>query len=131
MLNDEQLTLLSDDVKAFGHVATIGPDGEPQSSPVWISTDGEHLQFSLTTDRQKYRNLQGDPRVAVSLTDPDNPYEYLEVRGTATIEPDPDNDFIDAMARKYTEHDSYPWHQPGDERVVVNVTIEHTTGMSG
>lgn len=131
MLTDDHRALLADDVRAFAHVATIGPDGEPQSSPVWVSTDGQHVQFSLTTNRQKYRNLQRDPRVALSLTDPDNPYEYLEVRGEAAIAPDPDNAFIDAMARKYTEHDSYPWHQPGDQRVVVNVVVEHTTGMGG
>ena len=69
-----------------------------------------------------------DPRVALSVLKPDDAYSYLEVRGTVTIQPDPDNAFIDAMARKYTEHDSYPWHQPGDERVVVHVTPEHTTG---
>ena len=129
MLHDDQLALLSDDVRAFGHVATISPDGAPNSSPVWVGTDGEHLLFSLTTNRQKYRNLRDDPRVAVSLTDPDNPYEYLEVRGTVTFEEDVDNAFIDAMARKYTDHDAYPWHQPGDQRVVVRVTVEHTTGM--
>ena len=131
MLTDDQLALLADDVKAFAHVATIGPEGGPQSTPVWVSTDGEHVLFSLTTNRQKYRNLQRDPRVAISMTDPGNPYEHLEVRGTVTFEPDEDNAFIDAMARKYTEHDSYPWHQPGDQRVVANVTVEHTTGMGG
>lgn len=129
MLDDDHRQLLSDDVHAFGHVATIGPDGEPQSSPVWLSTDGEHVQFSLTTNRQKYRNLQREPRVAISVLDPDNPYEYTEFRGTTSIEPDADNAFIDSLARKYTEHDSYPWHQEGDERVVVNVTVDHTTGM--
>ena len=128
MLTPDQLALFADDVQAFSHVATTGPDGEPQSSPVWVSTDGEHVLFSLTTGRQKYRNLVADPRVALSVLKPDDAYSYLEVRGTVTIEPDPDNAFIDAMARKYTEHDSYPWHQPGDERVVVHVTPAHTTG---
>ncbi len=130
MLTDDQLALLADDIKAFGHVATIGPDGEPQSSPVWVTTDGEHLLFSLTTNRQKYRNLDRDPRVAVSLTDPDDPYTYLEVRGSVTMEMDPDNDLIDELARKYTEHDSYPWHKPGDQRAIVRVTVEHTTGVA-
>ena len=129
MLTDAQRALLADDVRAFGHVATIGPDGEPQCSPVWVGTDGEHLLFSLTTNRQKHHNLQDEPRVAVSLLHPDNPYEYLEVRGAVTIEPDDDNAFIDHMTRKYTEHDSYPWHRPGDERVVVRVRPEHTTGL--
>lgn len=130
MLTDAQLALLADDVRAFGHVATIGPDGAPQSSPVWVGTDGEHLQFSLTTNRQKHRNLVEDPRIAVSLLDPATPYEYLEVRGTVTIEPDADNAFIDRMTRKYTEHEAYPWHEPGDERVVVTVRPDHTTGVA-
>lgn len=130
MLTDDQLALLADDTKAFGHVATIGPDGEPHTTPVWVTTDGEHLLFSLTTNRQKYRNLERDPRVAVSLTDPDDPYTHLEVRGRVKMEMDPNNDLIDELARKYTEHDSYPWHQPGDQRVIVRVHVEHTTGLA-
>lgn len=129
MLTDDELVLLDDDTRAFGHVATIGPDGAPQCTPVWVTTDGEHLLFSLTTNRQKYRNLERDPRVAVSLTDPGDPYSHLEVRGEVTMELDPDNELIDRLARKYTDHDGYPWHEPGDERVVVRVHVEHTTGM--
>jgi PPOX class probable F420-dependent enzyme len=130
MLTDDQLALLADDTRAFGHVATIGPDGEPQCTPVWVTTDGEDLLFSLTTNRQKYRNLERDPRVAISLIDPDDPYTSLEVRGSVTMEMDPDNDLIDELARKYTEHDSYPWHKPGDQRVIVRVHVEHTTGVA-
>lgn len=129
MLTDDQLALLDDDTKAFGHVATIGPDGEPHTTPVWVTTDGEHLLFSLTANRQKYRNLERDPRVAVSLTDPDDPYTHLEVRGRAEMEMDPENTLIDELARKYTDHDSYPFHQPGDQRVIVRVHVEHTTGV--
>ena len=116
---------------AFWHIATIGPDGDPQSTPVWIGTDDEgHVTFSLTTGRQKYRNLQANPAVAMSATDPDNPYRYLEIRGTvARIDADPENAFIDSMAKKYMGVDDYPFHQPGDERVVVRVKPEHTTAM--
>jgi hypothetical protein len=117
------------DKKAFAHAATIGPDGAPQSSPVWFGWDGECLLLSLTTGRQKYRNLQSNPRIAVSLTDPDNPYRYLEIRGTVAIEDDPGNAFINSMAKKYMGEDEYPWPQPGDHRVVVRVTPEHTTAM--
>src|SRR5699024_7558835 len=59
---------------AFGHVATLGPSGEPQTSPVWIDWDGEFLKFSQTSTRQKLKNLERDRRVAVSATDPDDPY---------------------------------------------------------
>ncbi|MCU0260333.1 MAG: PPOX class F420-dependent oxidoreductase [Ilumatobacteraceae bacterium] len=114
----------------FWHVATKGPDGSIHSSPVWGGFDGDHFRFSLTTGRQKYRNLTADPTIAVSGTDPENPYRYVELRGrVARIDPDPDNAFIDSMAKKYMGVDAYPWHQPGDQRVVVVVEVDHTTQM--
>ncbi|MDA3645776.1 PPOX class F420-dependent oxidoreductase [Saccharopolyspora indica] len=114
--------------RAFGHVATIGPNGEPQSSPVWIDWDGRYLKFSQTKTRQKYRNLKREPRISVSVHDPDQPYRYVEVRGrVAKVEDDQDNRFIDKMAKKYLDEDRYPWPKPGDERVIVYVEPEHTT----
>ncbi len=116
--------------KGFAHVATIGPSGEPHSSPVWYDWDGEHLLFSQTKTRQKYHNLLRDPRVAISITDPDNPYRYLEIRGTLDgVEEDEGNAFINAMAKKYIDEDVYPWHQPGDERIVLKIRPHHTTSM--
>jgi PPOX class probable F420-dependent enzyme len=113
--------------KGFAHVATVGPDGTPQSSPVWYDWDGSELAFSQTTGRQKYKNLQRNGTIALSITDPENPYRYLEIRGTTTIEDDPDNAFINKMAKKYLNEDEYPWPQPGDVRVVVKVTPTHAT----
>ncbi|MDA3624850.1 PPOX class F420-dependent oxidoreductase [Saccharopolyspora oryzae] len=114
--------------QAFGHVATIGPHGEPQSSPVWIDWDGQYLKFSQTKTRQKYRNLKREPRISISVHDPDHPYRYVEVRGrVAKIEDDQDNRFINKMAKKYLDEDEYPWPQPGDERVIVYVEPEHST----
>ncbi len=116
--------------KALAHVATIGPKGEPESSPVWFGWDGTHLLFSLTKTRQKYRNLRRDPRIAISLVDPANPYRYLEIRGTvARIDEDPNLDFINAMTQKYLNQPKYGNHRPGDERVVIVVAPEHTTKM--
>ena len=116
---------------ALAHVATIGPHGEPQNNPVWFGWDGQHLKFSQTKVRQKYRNLSRDPRVALSIVDPENPYRYLEVRGEVEkVEEDPNLDFINAMAKKYLGMDRYPYHQPGDERVVLFVRPEHTTGQA-
>lgn len=118
------------ETNALIHVATIGPDGEPQSNPVWFDWDGENIKFSQTKTRQKYKNVDRDPRIAVSLVDPENPYRYLEVRGEVTeIEEDPNNDFINAMAKKYLDMDEYPYHQPGDERIILYVKPEHTTQM--
>jgi PPOX class probable F420-dependent enzyme len=118
------------DSTALAHVATVGPDGAPQNNPVWFDWDGQTLRFSQTTNRQKYRNVQREPRVALSIVDPENPYRYLEVRGTVErIEPDPDKAFINKMAKKYIDQDVYPWGQPGEERVVVVVRPERTTTM--
>jgi len=114
--------------KGLAQVATIGPGGEPQSSPVWFGWDGTSLKFSHLKSRQKYRNLAADPRVAVSITDPDNPYRYLEIRGEAEIEDDPEKRYIDEMAQKYMGRD-YPANQPGDERIIVKVRPQHVTQM--
>jgi PPOX class probable F420-dependent enzyme len=115
---------------ALAHVATIGPGGEPQNDPVWFDWDGEHVKFSQTKARQKFRNLNRNPRIAFSIVDPENPYRYLEVRGeVARVEEDPDLNFISAMAKKYIGVNRYPYHQPGDERVVIFVKPRHTTQM--
>jgi PPOX class probable F420-dependent enzyme len=118
------------DSTALAHVATIGPDGKPQNNPVWFGWDGTHVLFSQTTGRQKYRNLQVNPEVALSIVDNANAYRYLEVRGTVVeIADDPGNAFINSMAKKYLDQVVYPWHQPTDHRVVVKVLPTHTTQM--
>ena len=117
---------------AVAHVATIGPGGEPQNNPVWFDWDGECVRFSQTTTRQKLRNLGRDPRVALSIVDPEDHLRYLEIRGTVErVEEDPDLEFISAMSRKYIGVHPYPNHRPGDERVVVFVRPLHTTHKNG
>ena len=118
------------DSTALAHIATIGPNGEPQVNPVWFDFDGKHVKFSQTKTRQKYKNVQRDERIALSIVDPSNPFRYLEVRGRVDqIEEDPENAFINKMAKKYIGLDVYPNNQPGDERVVLYVKPEHTTQM--
>jgi hypothetical protein len=118
------------DKKTFWHIATIGPDGNVQSTPVWAGWRDDHFVFSLTKGRQKYHNLTSNPSIAVSGIDPDNPYRYLEIRGRVVrFDDDSSNAFIDSMAKKYMGVDAYPFHQPGDERVVVVVEPTRTTQM--
>ena len=125
---NDYLDMLSKPV--FWHIATIGPDGNLQSSPVWGSWDGRHFMFSLTKGRQKYDNLLKNPTIAVSGIDPDNSYRYLEMRGAVvSIDDDSSNTFIDSMAKKYMGVETYPFHQPGDERVIMLVEPIHTTQM--
>lgn len=86
----------------YGHLATLRTDGWPQVNPMWFVWDGEHLRFTSTTVRQKYRNVTAHPEVAISVVDPDEPYRYLEVRGTVVrIEPDPTGAFFDTLAKRY------------------------------
>lgn len=130
MIPETHRDLLDWDTMAFAHVATIGPNGEPQNNPVWFDWDGTHLSFSQTTKRQKYFNLQRDKRASLSILDPEDPYRYLEVRGELEeVEPDPELEFIDRMASKYLGRDRYPWHKEGDERVVVKIRPISSTSM--
>jgi PPOX class probable F420-dependent enzyme len=115
---------------ALAFVSTLGPKGEPRTSPVWFGWDGNVLRFSHMKARQKYRNLKRDPRIAVTVVDPATPYRYIEMRGTVTIEDDPTKAYADAMAKKYTGNDHYEGDQPGDERVIISLKPErvHTMG---
>ncbi len=118
------------DETGIAHLGSLGPDGEPQSHPVWYDFQDGQLRISTTKDRQKYRNVTRDPRVSASITDPDDPYRYLEIRGTvASIEDDPDKKFIDFLAGRYLGEDEYPNKLPDAERVIISIEPEHAATM--
>ena len=104
----------------FAHLATIRPDGAPQSNVMWFEWDGELLRFTHTSRRQKYRNLQDEPRVAVSIADPDNPYRYVEIRGKVeSITPDDAQaSFYQQLQRRYGREYAIT---DADVRVIVTV----------
>jgi PPOX class probable F420-dependent enzyme len=107
---------------ALAYIATIGPKGEPQVSPVWFGWDGTQLFFSMNKVRQKHRNLLREPRVAVAIADPANPYRSLEMRGVARIDDDPTKRFANVLSQKYLHRDTTPdENPPGEERVVIVV----------
>jgi PPOX class probable F420-dependent enzyme len=116
--------------RAFANLGTLMPDGSPQVTPVWVDFDGEHVIFNSAKGRQKDRNVRRDPRVALTLMDPDNPYRYLEIRGrVAEITEDGAAEHIHKLAKKYLGVDKYPYAQPGEVRVLYKVRPEHTTVM--
>ena len=116
--------------KTLAHLATLMPSGEPQVTPVWIDFDGESVVFNTAVGRQKDKNLQRDGRVALSITDPDNPYRYIEVRGHVSERTTNGADaHIDKMAKKYLDKDKYPFAQPGEARVIFRITPTHVTSM--
>ncbi len=111
--------------RAFGHLATIMPDGHPQVTPVWVDYDGEYILVNTSRGRQKDRNMQRCPQVTLEIQDPDNPYRYLEVRGVvvgATEEAAVAH--IDKLAKKYTGAEKYPWLAPGEVRVIYKIKPE-------
>jgi len=116
--------------RAFGHLATLMPDGTPQVTPVWIDYDGDHIIVNSARGRQKDKNMRRSPNVAISIQDPDNPYRYLEIRGKVTeISEAGADDSIDKLAKKYTGADKYQHRRPGEVRVMYKIIPEHTTTM--
>ena len=108
--------------RVLAHVASIGPDGEPNVTPVWVELDGEDILINTALGRAKARNLASDPRVAVSLSDPDDPQSAIAVRGTVVgFTPDGADDVIDRLAKKYLGVDSYPYRREGQIRVNVRI----------
>jgi PPOX class probable F420-dependent enzyme len=113
--------------KAFAHLATLMPDGKPQVTPVWVDYDGKYVLINTAEGRLKDKNMQRDGRIALSITDPDNPYRYLEVRGKIAERTHAGADaHIDAMAKKYLGQDKYPFRAPGEVRVIYKVVPERS-----
>lgn len=111
--------------KSFAHLVTLMPDGSPQVSPVWCDTDGTHVLINSARGRQKDRNMERDPRVALSVQDPENPYRYIEVRGrVAEITLDGADAHIDRLAKRYMGVDEYPLRKPGEVRVIYKILPE-------
>jgi PPOX class probable F420-dependent enzyme len=110
--------------KGFAHLATLNADGSPQSTPVWIDTDGIHVLVNSVKGRRKDRNMRERGRVALSITDPENPYSYLEIRGEVVeITEEGAEAHIDKLAERY------PFRREGEVRVIYKIRPEHTTTM--
>jgi PPOX class probable F420-dependent enzyme len=104
--------------KSFVHLATKMSDGSPQVSPVWAEFDGDHIVVNSAKGRLKDRNIRADERVALSATDPDNPYRSIMIRGRVTkITEEGADEHIDRLAKKYLNEDKYPFRTPDEVRV--------------
>ena len=116
--------------KAFAAFTTLMPDGGPQTTPVWVDYQKGELWVNSAVGRRKDKNVRKNPRVALAIMDPDNPYRYVEVRGTVTsITQDGADDHINAMAKKYLGQDVYPFRQPGEQRVLYKIRIDKALSM--
>jgi len=124
-LTDQAKTLI--DGRNFASVATLMPDGSPQVAPVWVDRDGDTVVINATVNRQRYRNLKRDPRVALTVFDQGNPYSKVIIRGKVTeITKAGAEDHIDKLSMKYNGS-KYPWHKTDDARVIIRIMPEHVT----
>lgn len=116
---------------AFAHIATLMPDGSPQVTPVWIDYVNGKVLVNSAKGRVKVRNLKPGSPVALSITDPDNPYRYVQIRGKVSrVTEEGAGQHIDKMAKKYLGKDSYPYRTPGEVRIIVKISPDkvHTNG---
>lgn len=111
--------------KAFANVATVKADGSPQVTPVWFDTAGDKIRINTAKGRVKARTMTEGAKVALSIMDPDNPYRYMQVRGTVTrVTTNGADAHIDSLAKKYLGKDKYPFRKEGEERLILEIKPE-------
>ncbi len=109
----------------FAFVATVRKDGTPHVVPVWVHTDGEKVLLNSSEGRAWPANLERDPRITITVTNSENPYEYVEIRGrVAEKTHEGAKEHIDELAKKYLGADEYPFLQPGEQRIKYVVAPE-------
>ena len=126
-LSEAALALL--DGKNYAVLATVNPDGSPQTSVMWVGRDGDDLLFSTVAGRVKHRNMSRDPRVSVTVIDSADQENYVELRGRVSMTPDAGRRFDTELSWTYDGKDPEP-DRPGAVRVVVRMVVEKATGRA-
>jgi PPOX class probable F420-dependent enzyme len=125
---DQYKDLLTEKV-AFANLATVMPDGSPQVTPVWFEFKDGMLRINTAQGRRKVRNLDANPKLAMAILDPTNPYRYLQIRGHVIRSTQDGADaHIDALAKRYLNQDKYPFRTPGEVRVIYEIAIDSCHG---
>ena len=127
-LPPELLTLLKQPSTCY--IATTMPDGSPQVTQVWCDTDGEHIVINTVEGHQKARNIERDPRVAVTVSDPAHPSRYHAARGrVVAVTREGGVEHIEALAERYLGR-PYPWYGGRDQvRLVVTIAADRLHSM--
>jgi PPOX class probable F420-dependent enzyme len=111
----------------IGFLGTVRPDGTPQVNPMWFEFDGEHIRFTHTTKRQKFRNLQHNPSMSLAVARAENPYRYLEVRGRLVeVIPDLEAAFYVRLGQRYGDLDTAAPDDRAD-RVILVMSVERAS----
>jgi PPOX class probable F420-dependent enzyme len=107
-------------------LATVLPSGQPHVQPVWCSYDGHHVIVNTEKGRVKYRNMHHRQKVTLLLVNPDDVYHWIEIRGTVESETERGAaEHLDTLAKRYLGLEKYPWHKPGDVRVMFKIAPKH------
>ncbi len=126
-----RMTKLDEQIRArllapnFWHLATVGPDGTPQVSPMWVDIEsrdgGEYVMVNTSVGRVKEENLRRNPSVSLSHIDTKNPYDRAEIRGRVVrfVEGEEAERAMDRLTRKYIGEERYPWLLPGERRLMI------------
>jgi PPOX class probable F420-dependent enzyme len=116
-----------------GVLTTMGADGQPQSSLVWLDFDGECARTNTTLERQKGRNIAANPKVSLLVVDPTNTSRFIQIRGDAELLSDGAIEHLDALTRAYTRHPCFYGHvcplarQAQEHRVIVRIHAHRLT----
>jgi PPOX class probable F420-dependent enzyme len=112
--------------KNFANVSTLRSDGSVHAVPVWVDVQDGRPVLNTAEGRAWPRNLERDPRVTITVQNLENPYEYIMVRGRVSERThEGANEHIDALAKKYLDRDSYPFRQPGEQRLIIRVEPDY------
>lgn len=110
------------DRPVLGNLATVGPDGSPRVTPLWIGHDGNDVVVNTAEGRVKANDMPVGAKVAMSIVAPDDPYLVVAFRGTvAGVTTDGADAHIDSLAKKYLGVDSYPLRRPGEVRLTITI----------
>jgi PPOX class probable F420-dependent enzyme len=123
-LNDPSVKKLLEQPN-YAVVTTVNHDGSLHTTVVWIDSDGDHVALNSAVGRLWPTNLARDPRVAVLVYEAGNPYNFVEIRGTAAGTTDGADEHIDALAKKYTGQDEFADRRPGDQRIKFVIEPTH------
>jgi len=124
-----EATLRLLDGRNYAVLATVNPDGSPQTSVMWVGRDGDDLLFSTVEGRVKHRNMVRDPRVSVTVIDSADPENYVELRGRVAMTPDVGRRVDTGLSWKYDGKDPGE-DRPGAVRVVVRMSVDRATGYA-
>ncbi|MGI8902370.1 MAG: PPOX class F420-dependent oxidoreductase [Solirubrobacteraceae bacterium] len=109
----------------YAVVSTFNADGSILSTVVWVGTEDGAVTVNSAVGRVWPTNLERDPRVTVLVQKAGNPYDYVEIRGQAKAAVDDPDEHINALSKKYIDQDTYPYRQPGEQRIKYLITPDH------